>query len=532
MRIRKRSKWVAVVIPCPNCGCGCDVKLGGDDDDEAVRVPISCLDFMLILEFMQATVSSASDSEHTAKRPRRDTSEPESESESDLDLDGHPDLDTRSDSEPDPYANFNDELDPTQTPPKTHVETFFAKHRPFKFNNSQPIMAEFYRLCAFSLVDREKARHGFRDALTRDFNEMYGVDEDDLECRKIIRSRFINIVDLVETRITGNPVLQFKSEAELTVRHITRVHVIVHLELYLSITSQMRVRKLAKVEFTMITIPCPKCGCGCDVNLEDSGEEEILSLSSDSEVEVQPLPKKPRLNLEISDSESDTKPVIAMPSSSFIAPPSSCPLTSDSDSDDIPPWPTTYPKPEPVSQRPKLEPFSQALDQDPIKPEPLTQTNIHQFFSQYSSSFSYNPSRPVMSEFYRMAKLEIQDALTKDFNLIYGTDVGDLKAWQGLCRVLEFEHVPDDLDECKKMVDATFVNIVDLVDTKITGKPVQHFDSELALSNYTRAHGKFFPRNNVHSGGLLKFLLRHIHQPTAATRENPNPRHEFMRQRP
>jgi hypothetical protein len=82
------------------------------------------------------------------------------------------------------------------------------------------------------------------------------------------------------------------------------------------------------------------------------------------------------------------------------------------------------------------------------------------------------------------------------------------------------------------MVDATFVNIVDLVDTKISGKPVQHFNSELDLSEYTRKHKKFFPRDNVHSGGLLKFLLRHIHQPTAATRYNPAPRYEAMRRRP
>ncbi|KAF8682374.1 Fusaric acid resistance protein-like [Rhizoctonia solani] len=459
-------------------------------------------------------VLSDSDSEHIAKRARRATPT----FDSDTDSETHPDLSTRSDSEPDPYTtsepNTDDEPDPTAEPSATHVETFFSKYRSFTFNATQPIMAEFYRLCAFTLVDREKARQGFRDALTRDFNEMYGVDEDDLgswqrlcravvakvpddieECRKIIRSRFVNIVDLVDTRITGIPVLQFESEAEL------------------------------------------KCGCGCDVNLEESDEEEILSLSSNSEDEVQPSSKKPRLKLEMSDSESDSKTAVAMPSSSFIPPPSSYPDSSDSDSDDIPPWPTTYPKPEPVSQRAKPEPFSQLFDPDPVKPEALTQTNIHQFFSQYSSrSFSYNPSQPVMSEFHRMVgskwfptgsqaqvKREMEDALTKDFNVMYGTDVDDLKAWKGLCRVLEFENIPDDLEECRRLVAATYVNIVDLIDTKLTGKPVQHFNSELELSKYTKKHRKFFPRNNVHSGTLLKFLLRRILSPTTATRDNPYP---------
>ncbi|CAE6455259.1 unnamed protein product [Rhizoctonia solani] len=304
----------------------------------------------------------------------------------------------------------------------------------------------------------------------------------------------------------------------------------------------MRIRKVAKTEYTTLTVPCPECGCGCDVTLEDSDEEEIVSISSDSEIEVQPVSKRPRVKLEASDSELESKP------SSSIPPPSSCPPTSDTDSDDdIPPWPTIYPKPELPSQLPKPEPLSQlfVLPPTPPKPEPLTQTNIHQFFSQYSSqAFKYNPSRPVMSEFYRMvdsknfpkasqaqAKREIQDALTKDFNLIYGTDVGDLDAWQGLCRVLKFDYIPDDLVECRDLVAATYVNIVDLVDTKNTGKPVQHFDSERDLANYTKRNGKFFPRDNVHSGRLLKFLLRRIHSPTDATRDNPNPRYELYAKR-
>ncbi|KAH7318026.1 hypothetical protein B0J17DRAFT_686608 [Rhizoctonia solani] len=303
----------------------------------------------------------------------------------------------------------------------------------------------------------------------------------------------------------------------------------------------MRIRKTPTTEYTIITVPCPECGYGCDVNLEDTDEEETISISSDSDVEVQPVTKRARTTFKASDSDSESKPFIP-PSSSIPPPPSSYPPTLDSDSDDdIPPWPTTYPNPEPPTQLPKPELLSQSIPPTlrltPPKFEPLTQ-NIQQFFSQYNSrSFSYNPSRPVMSEFYRMvdskdfpkasqvqAKREIEDALTKDFNLIYGTDVGDLGAWQGLCRVLEFEDIPDDLAECKKMVAATYVNILDLIDTQITGQPVQHFYSEKDLSKYTRKHKKFFPRDNIHSGGLLKFLLRRIHSPTDATRDNPNPR--------
>lgn len=58
-----------------------------------------------------------------------------------------------------------------------------------------------------------------------------------------------------------------------------------------------------------------------------------------------------------------------------------------------------------------------------------------------------------------------------------------------------------------------FVNIVDLIDTPVTRKPVVHFETERALSEYTKRTGKFFPAENAHAGGLLKFLLRKIMAP-------------------
>ncbi|CAE6509048.1 unnamed protein product [Rhizoctonia solani] len=567
MRTRKKSKWVTIVVPCPNCGCGCDVRLGGNDD--------------------AASVLSDSDSEHAAKRPRLSTPDPSSdfEPEPEPDPDPEPDPEPHFDSDPDPYANSDEELDPTQAPPSTHVERFFAKYPLFKYNPSQHIMAEFYRLCALG-IHRERTLQRFRDALTQDFNEMYGVDEDDLgawqrlcgalvteipdeieACRKIVQSRFINIVDLVDTRITENPVLQFKSEAELSSYTKTTGKYFPHdnehagglLKFLLRFIVFPKDVKEGKLELPELnTRQSRSLAPNADVDvtsiwkirmkMKPYGDPLLfnafylpnvyakISVSSGSEAEAPPVPKRPRIKLETSDSEFESKPVIAP--SSQIQPPSSCPPTviSDSDSDDdIPPWPTTYPGPEPPSQLPKPEPASPTPPPRHIKPEPLTQTNIHQFFSQYRS-FSYNPSQPIMSEFYRMvdskdfpkasqaqAKREIEDALTMDFNLIYGTDVGDLKAWQGLCRVLQFEYIPDDLFICKKLVADTHVNIVDLIDTKISGKPVRHFESEKELAKYTIKHKKFFPRNNVHTGSLLKFLLRRIHEPRTATRDYLTP---------
>lgn len=58
-----------------------------------------------------------------------------------------------------------------------------------------------------------------------------------------------------------------------------------------------------------------------------------------------------------------------------------------------------------------------------------------------------------------------------------------------------------------------FVNIIDLIDTPVTQEPVAHFESEKALSRYTKATGKYFPRDNIHAGDLLEYLLRHIMAP-------------------
>ena len=62
------------------------------------------------------------------------------------------------------------------------------------------------------------------------------------------------------------------------------------------------------------------------------------------------------------------------------------------------------------------------------------------------------------------------------------------------------------------------VNIVDLVETENTGQPVKVFRSELALSQYTKKYGKFFPKENAYAGGLLKFLLRKILDPSQSRR--------------
>lgn len=54
------------------------------------------------------------------------------------------------------------------------------------------------------------------------------------------------------------------------------------------------------------------------------------------------------------------------------------------------------------------------------------------------------------------------------------------------------------------------VNIVDLLDARVTGDIVQTFSSVRALSDYTARTKKYFSREVVKQDKLLKVLLRRI----------------------
>ena len=65
---------------------------------------------------------------------------------------------------------------------------------------------------------------------------------------------------------------------------------------------------------------------------------------------------------------------------------------------------------------------------------------------------------------------------------------------------------------CKTMqiVTSTHVNLVDLVDNGT----VRIFNSVEELSNYSKKEGKIFPLEEAHAGELLRYLLRHIMDPS------------------
>ena len=54
---------------------------------------------------------------------------------------------------------------------------------------------------------------------------------------------------------------------------------------------------------------------------------------------------------------------------------------------------------------------------------------------------------------------------------------------------------------------------MDLVDVFDTDDIVTVFPSVQALSEYTTGTGKYFPRNHISAGSLLRYLLRQILNP-------------------
>jgi len=140
-----------------------------------------------------------------------------------------------------------------------------------------------------------------------------------------------------------------------------------------------------------------------------------------------------------------------------------------------------------------------------------------------------------MSQFYEMcdffnwgrdddekqeARKLLHNAMAEQFNTIYGEDVANIEHWINLCQVLRITPIPDGLEGCREAIANTHVNIIDLIEEG----DVAVFESEQALSVYTKLTGKFFPRDHPLAGGLLRFLLRMILNPRSPGQDGYQPR--------
>jgi hypothetical protein len=96
---------------------------------------------------------------------------------------------------------------------------------------------------------------------------------------------------------------------------------------------------------------------------------------------------------------------------------------------------------------------------------PRSTDHIDSFFAEYST-FEYDPSAPVWTEFNRMcnvfgwdaedyemreARRNFKSAIVQQFNGLYGTNIDDLNAWQELCHILDIEPVPESLEGCREV---------------------------------------------------------------------------------
>lgn len=129
----------------------------------------------------------------------------------------------------------------SQTNRQAPLDDFFATYPKFEYNSSASASSEFYRMCDEFDWDkgnkkREQAYLDFKDALVQQFNDIYGTDVNDLtswrtlcqivhvspipnsleSCREAVKATHVNIVDLVDTETTGEPVTVFVSEVDLS----------------------------------------------------------------------------------------------------------------------------------------------------------------------------------------------------------------------------------------------------------------------------------------------------------------------------
>ncbi|KAF9532670.1 hypothetical protein CPB83DRAFT_784755 [Crepidotus variabilis] len=214
----------------------------------------------------------------------------------------------------------------------------------------------------------------------------------------------------------------------------------------------------------------------------------------------------------------------------------------------------------------KLHSDSKPRPKDSLPRTNLSSRPLREFFNKWSTVMVYDPSKPATSEFHRLSKLkgwkfkndktnrqtrnkveqleetsedariaqqarqDFRIALTKQFNCNYGKDENSRSSWRLLCENVRISPIPDKMEEARKLVKATHVNLVDLTDMYNQGRDqdITIFPTVQKLRAYTIEHERYFPLEVAHAGGVLKHLLRHIltvgsHQKTPKAKTQPKP---------
>ncbi|KAH8825625.1 hypothetical protein DL96DRAFT_119682 [Flagelloscypha sp. PMI_526] len=101
----------------------------------------------------------------------------------------------------------------------------------------------------------------------------------------------------------------------------------------------------------------------------------------------------------------------------------------------------------------------------------------------------------------------------------FGGRQESLQMWKELCALViedyESRSAPTSIHECKSMLTGTYVNIVDLVETKRAGqskvKPI--FKSAKDLRRYILRSNKIFPKEKAKKNPLLQMFLIEVFGP-------------------
>ncbi|KAK5686852.1 hypothetical protein LTR17_026785 [Elasticomyces elasticus] len=151
-------------------------------------------------------------------------------------------------------------------------------------------------------------------------------------------------------------------------------------------------------------------------------------------------------------------------------------------------------------------------------------------FAEYPS-FDYDRTKSSPREFYRMcsqfgwdrrpdgsyprvraeAWQKFRTALVVQFNSSFGVDADDISTWEGICKFLELSPIPSNIDGMRQLILDTHVNLSDMLDSKRNGGSVKIFQKKDELIAYTIQQGRYFPKEEAYAGGLLRYLLREVH---------------------
>ncbi|OAL00573.1 hypothetical protein IQ06DRAFT_347927 [Phaeosphaeriaceae sp. SRC1lsM3a] len=143
-----------------------------------------------------------------------------------------------------------------------------------------------------------------------------------------------------------------------------------------------------------------------------------------------------------------------------------------------------------------------------------------EWFDQFHD-FTYDATVGLKSNFQRLAaarqwgtarkSAQWVSCQTVTFDSVYGTDTTKLEVWQELCREVYIKNPPKSIKGCKKVLGSrnVLVNLVNLIDHRLSGAKVIRFPNHDAFWAYT-SKGRKFPLSEAKKDGFIKVLLRQL----------------------